>query len=132
MLREEKKKQLELDELTRAFKAKFKHKVGVIPFGGASIFLGSPGKLPVDKRDGVVALKRENLDSVISMSRLDPRNQQLYEMRDKIDHFALYNYFKDRDDIEQLTDPDKIVGTFRRKFYASRQADVSEQLEAAE
>lgn len=126
------KKEIKKAALTRAFNDRFRSKLGMMPNGGAAAFLESPGKRKADKRDGILALKRENSDQISSLGKGDPRRQQLYEARDQIDQYALYNYFKDTEDIQQLNDPDDTVGPFRRRFYASRYADVNEQLSHAE
>lgn len=103
-----------------------------MPLQGATKFLGEPGRFQADKRDGVVALKRENNDAVLTLSRAyDSRRQQLYELRDQIDQHALYNYFKDTEDIQQISDPDEIKGPFRRKFYSTNYSPVVDQLEIA-
>lgn len=116
-----------------SFLRKFKNKSGIMPTLGVSAFLGDPGRNQADKRDGVVALQRENKDAILSMTRAhDKRRQQLYEARDQIDHHALYNYFKDIEDVQQIGDPDDIKGPFRRKFFLSRDFPVVEQLAEAE
>ena len=62
----------------------------------------------------------------------DRRRQQLYESRDQIDQHALYNYFKDTEDVQTLFDPDEIKGPFRRKFFLKRDLPVVDQLKSAE
>lgn len=120
---------------TEAFLQKFSNKSGLLPTNGARAFLEQPGRHQVDKRDGVLALMKENSDMVGSMrdsELFSAKNQKLYEMRDKIDHYALYEYFKEEDEFADFVDPDAIQGPFRRKFYPDEDVPVTSKLFYAE
>ena len=133
---EERREEILRKARTQAFLEKFQNKRTFIPAGGVSLFLGSPGKNEVDKRDGVLAMKRENEDIVNPWIQGSKKKQELYEARDRIDHLALYNYFKDNDTAEEMAraalDPEEIKGPFRRKFFSNREFDVKSQLSKAE
>ena len=132
----ERRLELQKKARTQAFLQKFQNKRTVIPAGGITQFLGSPGHHEVDKRDGILALHRENQDVVSPWVGEGGRKQDLYELRDKIDHLALYNYFKENDVRSEIaTDirsPEEVRGPFRRKFYSSEDFDARTQLKRAE
>lgn len=132
----ERRLELQKKAKSQAFLQKFRNKRTVIPAGGISQFLGSPGQHEADKRDGILALHRENQDVVSAWAGDGDKKQGIYELRDKIDHLALYNYFKDHgvqtDIAMDIRSPEEVKGPFRRKFYSTEELDARSQLHRAE
>ena len=128
---EERRQEILRKANTRLFKEKFLKKSTLLPSQGyKGLMHESPGLHQVDKRDGVVSLQRENLDRVRDIEIVEQRDLALYELRDRIDQYALHDYFQHTDfRSELLADPDELRGPYRRKYYLRRnKPDVQSQL----